>query len=181
MKNKNNLSVREIKKSDVSLIIDYWYHADDAFLINLGVDINKIPSKEKWQAMFMEHISQPYQKKKSYCIIWQVDGIPAGHSNVNKIVFGQEAYMHLHLWKNEFRKLGYGTEFVKMTLPFFFENLNLKNLYCEPYALNPAPNKTLEKTGFEFVKEYVTIPGFLNFEQKVNLWKLSYKKFKKNQ
>lgn len=175
---ENNLSVREIQESDIPLIIDYWFNADDAFLTNLGVDINKIPSKKDWQNMLHEQISQPYYSKKSYCIIWQVSGNPVGHSNVNKIVFRQEAYMHLHLWKNEFRKMGYGTELVKMTLPLFFENLKLKKLYCEPYALNPPPNKTLKKIGFEFVKGYITTPGFLNFEQKVNLWELSYKKFK---
>ena len=56
--------------------------------------------------------------------------------------------------------------------------MNLKILYCEPYSLNPAPNHTLKKIGFEFVKENITIPGFLNFEQKVNLWKLTCEKFK---
>ncbi len=176
---KNKLSVREIRESDIRLIIDYWYHADDIFLINLGVDINKIPSKRAWHQMLFEQISEPYNNKKSYCIIWQVDEVPVGHSNVNKIIFGKEGYMHLHLWNHESRKIGYGTELVKMTLPFFFNNLKLKNLYCEPYALNPPPNKTLQKIGFEFVKEHITIPGFLNFEQKVNLWQLSYDKFKK--
>jgi RimJ/RimL family protein N-acetyltransferase len=175
---KNNSSVREIQERDISLIIDYWLNADKLFLLNMGVDINKMPSKEEWQNMLLAQISQPYENKNSYCIIWQVNGTPVGHSNVNKIVFREEAYMHLHLWKNEFRKTGFGTELVSMTLPYFFENLNLKKLYCEPYALNPAPNKTLKKTGFEFVKEYITTPGFLNFEQKVNLWELSYEKFR---
>ena len=175
---KNNLSVREIQERDISLIIDYWLNADKLFLLNMGVDVNKMPSKEEWQNMLLAQISQPYENKNSYCIIWQVNGTPVGHSNVNKIVFREEAYMHLHLWKNEFRKTGFGTELVKMTLPYFFENLGLDKLYCEPYASNPAPNKTLEKTGFEFIKEYITTPGFLNFEQKVNLWELSYEKFR---
>ncbi len=177
---KNNLSVREIQEVDVPLIIDYWHNADDDFLINLGVEINKIPSRKEWENMLLEQIAKSYTNKKSYCIIWQVDEKAVGHSNVNKIVYGKEAYMHLHLWKNEFRKMGLGTQLVKMTLPFFFENLHLKKLYCEPYALNPAPNKTLEKAGFKFIKEYVTIPGFLNFEQKVNLWELTFEKFKKS-
>lgn len=151
---KNNLSVREIQESDIPLIIDYWFNADKLFLLNMGVDVNKMPCKEEWQNMLLEQISQPYKNKNSYCIIWQVNGTAVGHSNVNKIIFKEEAYMHLHLWKNEFRKMGYGTQLVKMALPWFFKNLSLKILYCEPYA------------------------GFLNFEQKVNLWKLSYENFK---
>ncbi len=176
---KYNVSVRELKESDIPLIINYWYNADDTFLIKMGVDINKIPSEKVWKSMLVEQMAQPYNNKKSYYIIWEFDGKPAGHSHVNKIIFGREAYMHFHLWNHESRKLGYGTELVKMTLPSFFENLKLKYLYCEPYALNPSPNKALNKIGFEFIKEYITIPGFLNVEQKVNLWLLTYEKFKK--
>jgi RimJ/RimL family protein N-acetyltransferase len=71
-----------------------------------------------------------------------------------------------------------GTALVNMSLPFFFDNLQLKKIYSEPYALNPAPHQVLEKTGFSFVKEYITIPGFLNYEQPVNLWELTYKQYK---
>ena len=176
---ENVLSVREIQENDIELIIEYWLCSDSEFLKGMGVDTNKIPARDEWIKMLSEQLSQPIEEKKSYCIIWQVDDKPVGHSNVNKIIFGEEAYMHLHLWNADTRKKGFGTAFIKMTLPWFFENLKLKKLYCEPYALNPAPNKTLEKIGFEFVKEYTTIPGWLNFEQQVNLWKLSYDRFKK--
>jgi RimJ/RimL family protein N-acetyltransferase len=175
---EEKLSVREIQQEDIELIINYWLYADKTYLENMGVDVNKMPTKEVWKNMLLQQLSQSYHEKKSYCIIWQVDGKAVGHSNVNKIIFGQEAFMHLHLWEKDIRKSGLGTELVKMTLPYFFNNMNLKILYCEPYSLNPAPNNALKKVGFEFVKENITIPGFLNFEQKVNLWKLTCEKFK---
>jgi RimJ/RimL family protein N-acetyltransferase len=81
--------------------------------------------------------------------------------------------MHLHLWKPGERKKGLGTAFVKQTLPFYFNNLQLKNLFCEPNAHNTAPNKTLEKVGFRFIKQHITTPGWLNFEQPVNRWVIS--------
>lgn len=89
--------------------------------------------------------------------------------------------MHLHIWNADVRKKGMGTELVKKTLLYFFRNLKLKRLFCEPNAFNIAPNKTLEKSGFIFVKNYVTIPGWLNFEQPVNLWELTYDDFKEIQ
>ena len=70
-----------------------------------------------------------------------------------------------------------GLELVKLTLPHFFEKLKLRKLYCEPYALNPAPNKTLARAGFELMKEYTTTPGPLNFEQPVKLWQMTRKQF----
>jgi hypothetical protein len=38
----NILSVREIVKDDIPLLIDYWLSANDAFLTGMGADINKI-------------------------------------------------------------------------------------------------------------------------------------------
>jgi RimJ/RimL family protein N-acetyltransferase len=174
---KCHLSVREIQEEDIESIIDYWLNTEPAFLTGMGVDLKKMPTAEQWKEMLNEQINQPYQEKKSYCTIWFVEGKAIGHCNVNKIIFGQEAFMHLHIWKNEYRQKGIGTDMVKLSLPWFFKNLNLEKIYCEPYALNPGPNKTLGKLGFEFVKTYTTIPGWLNFEQSVNLWELSYERY----
>ena len=173
------LSVREILEEDIPLITQYWLGSDNAFLTGMGVDLAKIPSKEDWYIMLKAQLNQRYEEKKSYCIIWILNEKPIGHSNINKIVFGEEAYMHLHIWDADARKKGVGTELIKLTLPYFFENCKLRQLYCEPYALNTAPNKTLEKAGFVFVKEYVTTPGMLNFEQPVNRWEMSYESYKK--
>jgi len=171
------LSVREIQKEDIDFIIRYWLKSDNAHLIGMGVDLTKIPKEEDFRKMLSTQLTQPYNEKQSYCIIWQVESKPIGHSNINKITFGEEAYMHLHLWNSDVRKKGMGTQLVKMTLPYFFKNMELKKLYCEPYALNPAPNNTLKKVGFDFVKEHITIPGSLNFEQPAKLWELSLEKF----
>lgn len=88
--------------------------------------------------------------------------------------------MHLHLWNTNTRQKGIGTKLVKKSLPFFFNNLKLQTLYCEPYVLNIAPNKTLEKVGFKFDKKYITTPGSINFEQEVNRWFMSIELFRLN-
>jgi RimJ/RimL family protein N-acetyltransferase len=171
------LSVREIEKRDIEKIADYWLHSTPEHLTGMGVDLAKLPAREEWIKMLNDQLGSSIEEKKSYCIIWEADGNAVGHCNINKIVFGDNAYMHLHIWQNGLRKKGAGQELVKKTLPWFFEKYQLKTLFCEPYALNPAPNKLLEKIGFEFVKEHITIPGYLNFEQPVKLWKLSSDKF----
>ena len=170
--NEDVLSVREIQESDIEFITRYWMMADDQYLQSMGVDLSKLPTETEWKSMLLKQIQTPIEQKQSYCMIWLVNGCPIGHSNVNKIIFGQEAYMHLHIWEPAIRKKGYGSRFIKMTVPHFFVKLQLKTLYCEPYALNPAPNKTLPKAGFTFVKEYTTIPGSINTEQPVKLWVL---------
>lgn len=173
-----DLSVREIELWDIDPLVDYWLSADETYLTAMGADIRKIPDKEDWVRMLKQQISQPYEKKESYCTIWLSDGEAIGHCNVNKIIFGEEAYMHLHLWHGKNRKLGAGTELVRKSIPFFFNNLKLKKLCCEPYALNPAPNRILEKTGFRFLKEYRTIPGYLNSEQNVKSWYMDLEQYR---
>ena len=170
--NNDQLSVRPLQESDIDAIADYWLHSDPDFLQGMGVDLAKLPGRSFWTDMLSEQLGQTLEEKKSYCFIWLLDNKAVGHSNVNKIAFGSEAYMHLHLWQTDVRQKGLGTAFVKMTLPYFFEHLQLQKIYCEPYSLNPAPNKTLEKVGFRFVKTYTTTPGWINFEQPVNLWEM---------
>ena len=171
------LSVREIQQSDIELITSYWLTAADNYLQAMGVDLNKMPAREQWINILSEQLAQPYNEKKSYCTIWLKDGKPTGHCNVNKIVFAKEAYLHLHIWDAEIRKKGFGTSFLKISIPYFFINLQLKKIYCEPYSRNASPNKTLPKLGFRFIKEHITIPGMLNFEQRVQLWELDDESF----
>ena len=122
--------------------------------------------------MLNHQFSLLYDQKSAYALIWSVDDVPVGHCNVNKIEFGKEATMHLHMWQSENRQKGHGTALVRLSVPFFFTKLEIKELFCEPYALNTAPNRILEKVGFEFIKEYVTTPGSINFEQNVKRWRL---------
>lgn len=172
MKMNTDLNVREAELNDIELIADYWFNSSPEYLQGMGVDLKKMPNRDSFMEMLTIQIGLPYEEKKAMALIWEVDKIPIGHCNVNEIKYGSEACMHLHIWKPEFRKKGMGTTLVKMSVPFFFQKLDLQTLWCEPYALNPAPSKSLERAGFEFVKKYVTIPGSLSFEQEVNRWKL---------
>jgi RimJ/RimL family protein N-acetyltransferase len=168
-----NLSARELRQSDVDLIADYWSQSTSDHLIGMGVDLEKLPTRSDFVSMLSSQLACSPDNRQSYCTIWEVDNQPVGHCNVNSIEFGNKANMHLHLWQADLRFQGIGASLVRMSLPFFFEQLQLKDLYCEPYSRNRAPNRVLEKVGFDFVRAYKTVPGPINFEQDVNRWHLS--------
>ena len=168
-----NINVRDLTLNDIALIANYWLNADKAYLHSMGVDVSKLPTREGLVNMLTQQINAPDTEKSSLALVAELDGVPIGHCNVNGITFGQEATMHLHLWNPNNRKKGIGTAMVLRSLPLFFNRLKLKTIWCEPYSLNPVPNRTLQKVGFEFVKKYVTVPGSLNFEQEVNRYKLT--------
>lgn len=164
-------------RNDIKLVIDYFTDASPEFLRGMGADPNKLPNKKDWAKRIETEWKKENKNKQFYYIIWLINNQPVGHSNINQIQFQNSAFMHLHLWKNDNRQKGMGTYFIKRTIPYFFNNFELEELYCEPYALNPAPNKTLLKLGFEFVKEYETTPGWINLHQKVNQWVMTRKSF----
>lgn len=174
---ESNLTVREMTTEDIQHVVNYWDTASEEYMKGMGADINLLPPPAEFTKALHSQLATIKKERKGYVIIWLLDGQAVGHSHINKIKFGEEAFMHLHLWPAQKRKKGLGSTFVKHSIPFYFENFELENLYCEPYALNPAPHAVLKKLGFEFVKEYITKPGYINFEQPVKRWRLSKEAF----
>lgn len=166
------IKVREIEPSDIEKIVDYFVNADTEFLKVMGADKSKLPKREEWIEKLKSELEKTHKEKEFYYIIWLIDGQPIGHSNINKIEFGNVATMHLHLWKNDKRGNGLGLAFLRLTVPYFFNKFGLKKLICEPYLENIAPNRVLQKLGFELVRTYDTTPGWINFHQTVNRYEL---------
>ena len=96
-----------------------------------------------------------------------------GFSTLDKIVFGKEAYMHLHIIKPDLRAKNVGTLCVKESGKIYLDTFDLESLYCEPNAYNIAPNRTLQKAGFKYLKTHKTVPNQLNYHQSVNRWMIS--------
>lgn len=164
--------VREMEGNEARLMIRYFLDGDLKFLNGMGVDPKKLPSESAWFELLQDDFARPVQERQFYYLVWEVDGVPIGHCNINKIVYGEEAYMHLHIWKEEHRHRGCATHLLRPSIARFVETFALRKLLCEPYALNPAPNQTLPKFGFHLVKTYETTPGWITFHQPVNRWEL---------
>ncbi len=169
--------VRELLYSEVELMMDYFFSADDDFLIGMGADPKKLPSREDWLERLKTDFSKDKKDKGFYYLGWEYKGKLVGHSNINNINYAKEACAHLHLWDKDLRQSGLGRFFFQESIHRFFAEFPLKRIICEPYAKNPAPNKTLAKLGFEFEKSYVTVPGLINFEQEVNRWQVTREQF----
>ncbi|TMC90681.1 MAG: GNAT family N-acetyltransferase [Chloroflexi bacterium] len=159
-------------REEYELMLDYFYNADDSFLRGMGVDRLKLPPRDKWlDALLTDHEKADTERDRFY-LVWIFRGRRVGHSSINNIAVGTEAFIHLHLWNSQLRRAGLGTEFVRRSASFYFERFNLKRLVCEPWAGNLAPNRVLEKLGFAFVGRYRTAPGVIAYEQDVNRYEL---------
>jgi RimJ/RimL family protein N-acetyltransferase len=167
-----SLEVRPFSTSEeYEGMVDYFLGADDSFLEGMGVARSLLPARDAWLRAVLADHQLPDQEKDRLYVGWFYQGRQIGHSSVNRIRFGEDAFFHLHLWRPELRKAGFGMDLCRQSISIYFDRLQLKTLWSEPYAENPAPNRTLVKLGFEFVKRYRTVPGATAFEQDVNLYR----------
>jgi RimJ/RimL family protein N-acetyltransferase len=164
------LTVREMMSTEVDLIIDYFQNATPEHLETLGVDPTRLPPVDAWRDRLRRELALSADQRTMVLVIWLSDGQPIGFSTSDKIRFGEQAYMHLHVTESERRHQGIGVEGVRRSVDIYFERLKLKRLFCVPNAFNIAPNRTLQKAGFKYQKTHMTVPGPLNFHQAVTRW-----------
>lgn len=166
-------SVREIKEEDIQYIVQYWKNVSTAHLEAMGIDRKELYIYANLEEYIKKQLDLPYSQKSALFMIGLMDGEPYGHCYVNSISFAHEAHMHLHIWNPVQRQKGLGFQMVKKAIPYFFGHLELKFLISEPYHLNVAPNKTLERLGFQHKKCYTSTPSGWNFTLTVNRWELT--------
>jgi RimJ/RimL family protein N-acetyltransferase len=166
------LTVRQMTLHEVGIRIDYFHSASKQHLDKLGVDPTKLPSKADWLRHYEMDEAQPLEKRLNGQLLWLGDGRPIGFSTVDRIEFGVQANMHLHILDARNRKSGFGTECVRLSAAQYFDLLKLKRIYCQPNAFNIAPNRTLQRAGFRYVETVMDTPSPMNFHQPVTRWVL---------
>ncbi len=164
------LSVRQMAPGEVNFVIDYFLSATPEYLDMMGVDPSRLMTREVWQARLESEFALPIEKRQWFPLIWLMDGDPIGYSSCDRIEFGLRANMHLHVVRPDLRRRGIGTECVKQSVEIHFRTFRLKQLFCQPYALNVQAHRTLQKAGFRYVKTYLTVPGPINYHQTVTQW-----------
>jgi len=167
------LKLIPLEESLVEPLANYWSSLSEEALELMGVNASKLPTKEQFVSNISSQLTTPIKEKKAYALIAMLNGEPIGHCNLNPIEFGFSAKMHLHIWNKDNRRSGLGFQMVLNALPIFFDTFQLQEIICEPMASNAAPNKTLQRIGFQFIKKYLTTPGSINYEQEVNQWKFN--------
>ncbi len=110
-----NPVARPMLSAEADLIIDYFHNATRAFLQSLGVDQMKLPSRETWRAHYDREFALPIEQRRSFLVLWTLDAAPIGFSTADKIVIGEQAFMHLHIFDSGRRQQGHGAALVRQT------------------------------------------------------------------
>jgi RimJ/RimL family protein N-acetyltransferase len=166
------MSVREMELREVGLRIEYFHASSDEHLRMLGVDRALLPTREDWRQFYVDDYARPLRERVLYLLVWELDGEAVGFSSADRIEFGEQAFMHLHILNPGLRRQGFGAAFVRQSAVVYFRMLELRRLYCEPSAFNVAPNRTLQRVGFRYVSTHETRPSPINSLQAVTRWVL---------
>jgi len=166
------LDVRAMGLDETGIIVEYFHSSTPEHLDTLGVDPTRLPDPDRWRQNFEREYAQPLEQRTSFQVIWLVDQEIVGFSTVDKLRYGEQANMHLHIVIADRRQAGLGVEFVRRSAALYFETLQLQRLFCQPNALNTAPNRTLQAAGFRYVKTLMTAPSPLNYRQPITRWVL---------
>jgi RimJ/RimL family protein N-acetyltransferase len=164
------IQVREMTLAETPIVIDYFRSSTPEHLELLGVDPSRLPEPAAWSERFKQLYSLPIERRWALFVVWQFDGQSIGFSSCDRIKFGEEAFMHLHVTRSDQRQRGIGAACVRNSVELYFSTLRLRRLYCEPNAFNVGPNRTLQKAGFKYIKTHRTVPGPLNYHQAVTRW-----------
>jgi RimJ/RimL family protein N-acetyltransferase len=159
-----------MRLEEVDVRIAYFHDASDEYLLKLGVDRALLPSRGAWRAHYEEDFARPLAERETYNVAWELDGRLVGFSSTDKIEFGEQAFMHLHIVEEPNRRRGLGTEFVRLSVEHYFEALELRRLFCQPNAFNVAPNRALQRAGFRYVLTEEMQPSRINFPQPITRW-----------
>lgn len=166
----DRFTIRAMGPADVDLRIDYFHDASDGHLALLGVGRALLPPRVEWRRAYEKDFARPLPEREHYGVLWLVDQDVVGLSTVDRISFGDEAFMHLHLLHREDRHRGLGTQFVALSVRHYAEVLQLRRVYCQPNAYNTAPNRTLQKAGFRYRCTVHCAPSAINTPQPVTRW-----------
>jgi hypothetical protein len=79
------LSVREMKLSEVHLVIDYFHNSTSEYLDSMGVDPSRLLSREAWYAKLESEFALPLKQRQWFPVIWLQNGNPVGYSSCDRI------------------------------------------------------------------------------------------------
>jgi RimJ/RimL family protein N-acetyltransferase len=175
-----NVVVRDIEFRDINPITDYWHESDSGYLQSIGVDINKIVSREVTAAAFQAALPHARGQRDRIVLIFEVDNKLIGYTNVN---FNQSGspFGHVHIIDVSYRNKGIIPLIFFKVITIFYNHFHIENLYLQTNVNNKRINNLLFKRNISHIKtEYISKPDGMGAVGTYNLFSCSREQAENN-
>jgi RimJ/RimL family protein N-acetyltransferase len=151
------VSVRDVRESDIPMILNYWFRSPPGYLEEMGVDPAKMPTEAGMEKMLREKVDENKKlpSSKLSAVIICYDGQAIGMHTINQLVEGDHGIFHAHICNPEFRRRGLGMLSYPKACRIFIDRFNLKRIVFKTPVGNIGPIRVKEKLGIRQIGEEV--------------------------
>lgn len=158
----NNIYIRNIEKSDVSIIFE-WENNPENWEVSNTIKSFTLQEIEE----FVNQDQDINLNQQLRFIICKNDSnLPIGCIDLFDYEINKSVGLGILIANKKYRNKGYATESLKLLIEYCRNELTIANIFCNIFANNKTSIRLFENCGFKFVEE-----RFLE-HQKVNYYEL---------
>ncbi len=90
-------TIRPLIGDELAQVVDYFMFLSPEDDARMGSDRKNFPTRKKWVQILIDDTQKPLQERQFYYLGLFLGDTAIGHTGINKINIGNEAYIHFHL------------------------------------------------------------------------------------
>ena len=151
-----DLAIRDIKESDIPLIMDYWFNPKNQEYHSRRGSFGEAQraALANDAELLLAQTKTPLMSRRSTTAIVEYRGRAIGHVLLNDIHSNEKRRMHFHAWPNTARIQNLGSvltflpKIVLVALDYFFQSYDIEYIIGDISAGNEPANYVLARMGF---------------------------------
>lgn len=124
------MMIKTLPQNQFEKLVDYFLNLSPEDVSRMCVDKSSLLNRDAWIQFLINDSHKNLEDRQLYYLGWYLDDQLIGHSGVNKIAYGVEACVHLHIWQPELRRQGLGKAYLWKAMQIYFEKFELQKMIC---------------------------------------------------
>jgi len=165
------VTLRDLEEGDIETIVDYWHESDPAFLQSLGVDLNKLSSKEETRRRLWSSLAADQSPpSRAYFVVTAGDELLI-YTNLN-FASAEEACAHFHVLKPGLRSKGVSYFLFPEAIRVFFERFPIQKLVMQTSPHNEKINRLLRRFSLTPQRAFLEKPDGMARAGEFNIYEI---------
>jgi RimJ/RimL family protein N-acetyltransferase len=158
--NGEELVLRDLVESEIEVFVDYWHESPPEYLDFLGVDREKLGTREDTRERFRRSIRSGDPRQERVVLVLTLAGRPIAYANLH-FVHPMENYLHAHVVDPDMRDQGIASLLLLRTLQAVFDSFPIERLIIQTRPTNTRINHVLQKAGLTAETRFIPDPDGL--------------------